>query len=141
MGKVTTILHCQWRAYWRRLVRPGSLTVGNQGILLIVSVLFLLKYVRALGLAGDEIAKGNTGSLERLLFAIGVAWLFPLLLERTVPHETSPNNKSMDIGLRDEGGTPSVVHLSNQTANFKAFILNEMSAILVILADCEFVCT
>ena len=33
------------------------------------------------------------------------------------------------------------MHLSNQTANFKAFILNEMSAILVILADCEFVCT
>jgi hypothetical protein len=61
------------------LVRPGSLTVGNQGILLIISVLFLMKYIQALTLAGAEVAKGRPKSLERLLFAIGLAWLFPLL--------------------------------------------------------------
>jgi hypothetical protein len=38
-------------------------------------------------------------------------------------------------------GAPFVVHFSNQTPNFKAFNLNELSAVLVILADCEFVCT
>jgi len=79
MGQIKTILHCQGRAYWRRVTRPGSLTVGNQGILLIVSMLFFMKYVRALSFAGNEIAKGNPGSLERLLFAITLAWLFPLL--------------------------------------------------------------
>jgi len=79
MGQVKTILKCQWRAYWRRVIRPGSLTVGNQGILLIISILFLMKYIRALGFAGDQIAKGNGKSLERLLIAISLAWLFPLL--------------------------------------------------------------
>jgi hypothetical protein len=53
--------------------------VGNQGILLIISVLFLMKYIRALGFAGDQIAKGNGKSLEPLLFAISLAWWFPLL--------------------------------------------------------------
>ena len=79
MGKIKTILKCQWRAYWRRVIRPGSLTVGNQGILLIISILFLMKYIRALEFAGDQMAKGNGKSLERLLLVINLAWLFPLL--------------------------------------------------------------
>jgi len=33
------------------------------------------------------------------------------------------------------------VHLSDQTAKFKAFNLNEMNAISAILAESEFVCT
>jgi hypothetical protein len=33
------------------------------------------------------------------------------------------------------------VHLSNQTAKFKAFKLNQMNAISDILAESEFVCT
>jgi hypothetical protein len=33
------------------------------------------------------------------------------------------------------------VHLSDQTAKFKAFKLNEMNAISAILAESEFVCT
>ena len=33
------------------------------------------------------------------------------------------------------------MHLSDQTAKFKAFKINEMNAISDILAECEFVCT
>jgi len=38
-------------------------------------------------------------------------------------------------------GTPCLVHLCIQTAKFKAFGLNEMNAMVEIVAECEFVCT
>ena len=79
MGRVATILQLQWRAYWRRFVRPGNLTTSNEGILLIVSILALFKYFSALRIAGYELANGKYVMFEKLLFGIFIVWLFPLL--------------------------------------------------------------
>lgn len=46
----------------------------------------------------------------------------------------------MRKGIGRGRGTPLLLHLSDQTAKFKAFNVNEMNAISVIVAECEFVC-
>jgi len=79
MGGLNSILHCQWRAYWRRFARSGNLNAGNQGILLIISALVLFRYVSALRVASTELSHGNTSMLERLLLGIFLVWLFPLM--------------------------------------------------------------
>jgi hypothetical protein len=79
MGRITSILSCQWRAYWRRLARPGTLTASNQGILLILGVLVFVKYVRALSTASAQLSVGNTAMFERLLLGVFIVWWFPLL--------------------------------------------------------------
>jgi len=79
MGRLKPILQCQWRAYWRRFRRSGTLNAGNQGILLLLSVLFFFKYVTALSIAAAELRSGKTARLERLLVIIFFIWLFPLI--------------------------------------------------------------
>lgn len=79
MGRITTILRYQWRAYWRRFTRAGNLTAGNQGILLILSGFILFRYFQLLGTAATDLAAGKTAMLERLLIGIFLVWLFPLV--------------------------------------------------------------
>jgi hypothetical protein len=79
MGRIGTIFQLQWQAYWRRFVRPGSLKTSNEGILLIISILVLFKYFQALKIAGLELANGKHAMFEKLLLAIFVVWLFPLM--------------------------------------------------------------
>ena len=79
MGRITLILQCQWRAYWRRFVRSGTFNRGNQGIVLIFSVLILVRYVQALSVASRELALGKSLMLEKLLGGLFIVWLFPLM--------------------------------------------------------------
>lgn len=79
MGRIATILRCQWRAYWRRFTRAGNLTAGNQGILLILSASILYRHFRLLGASTADVAAGKTELLERLLMGIFLVWLFPLV--------------------------------------------------------------
>ena len=78
MGRITPILRCQWRAFWRRFIRPGTLAVSNQGILLILSVLALFKYVRVLNVTSVELSLNKTLMLDQLLLALFAVWFFPL---------------------------------------------------------------
>lgn len=55
------------------------MTASNEGILLIFSVLVLFKYFQALKIAGIELANGKHAMFEKLLVAMFVAWLFPLM--------------------------------------------------------------
>ena len=79
MGRLSSILICQWRAYWRRFARSGNLTAGNQGIMLIIALIVFYKYIQALTVAANELHRGKTAMLERLLVGLFLAWLFPLL--------------------------------------------------------------
>lgn len=79
MGRLSSILICQWRAYWRRFARSGNLTAGNQGIMLIIALIVFYKYIQALTVAANELHRGKTAMLERLLVGLFFAWLFPLL--------------------------------------------------------------
>ena len=57
------------------------------------------------------------------------------------PHDTSPDKNIMCRGFGKGEGTPCLVHLCIHAAKFKAFGLNEMKAMMEIVAECEFVCT
>lgn len=76
MDRLAGIVRCQWRAYWRRFSRARNLTVGHQGITLIITVLILFKYLRLLGSASVDLARGNTTLVQSLLAGIFLAWLF-----------------------------------------------------------------
>jgi hypothetical protein len=78
MDRVKTILHCQWRAYWRRFARHGHFSAGNQGILLLLGALIFFRYIQALKVAGAELWHGKSRMLENLLLGLFLAWLFPL---------------------------------------------------------------
>ncbi|HYJ87831.1 MAG TPA: hypothetical protein VEW46_17335 [Pyrinomonadaceae bacterium] len=77
MDRVKTILGYEWRAYWRRFSRSG-LRGGNQGIILILTVLIAIKYVQLLVTASKNVEKGNPKLLVQLLGAIFFVWLFPV---------------------------------------------------------------
>src|SRR6266404_1016051 len=84
MDRLASIVRCQWRAYWRRFSRARNLTVGHQGITLIITVLIFFKYLRLLGSANIQIAQGDTTLVQSLLAAIFLAWLFlPTSITRT----------------------------------------------------------
>jgi hypothetical protein len=76
MDRLASIVRCQWRAYWRRFSRARDLTVGHQGITLVITVLILFKYLRLLGSANVDLARGNTTLVQSLLAGIFLAWLF-----------------------------------------------------------------
>ncbi len=78
MDRITTIARCQWQAYWRRFRRTGSLNAGNQGIILIFSLLLLARYLQALHTAALDLPQGKTRVFQSLLSAVFLVWLFPL---------------------------------------------------------------
>jgi hypothetical protein len=78
MDRITTIARSQWRAYWRRFHRAGRLNAGNQGIILIFSLLLLARYLQALHTASLDLPQGKTRVFESLLSAVFLVWLFPL---------------------------------------------------------------
>ena len=78
-NRIITISRWQWKAFWRRFNRAGNLNAGNQGILLICSVLVLIRYLKALNTAAGNLPQGNTSIFESLLLAIFLVWMFPLV--------------------------------------------------------------
>jgi hypothetical protein len=78
MGEVLTLFRYQWSSYWRRLQRTGSVSAANQGILLLVLVLVIIKYFQMLQIAATNLTRGNTRLVNSLLIGIFVALLFPL---------------------------------------------------------------
>ncbi len=74
LALVALLLRFQWRAYWRGLSRGGKLTVGNQGLSLIIVGIVGFKYVQSLRLAAIDLTGGKTTLLESLLAGIWVAW-------------------------------------------------------------------
>ena len=83
MDRLASIVRCQWRVYWRRFSRARDLTVGHQGITLIITVLILFKYLRLLGSANIQIARGDTTLVQSLLAGIFLAWLIlPISIPR-----------------------------------------------------------
>lgn len=82
MDRITAIALAQWRGFWRRFRRAGNLNAGNQGILLIISVLLLVRYLQSLHRVASELPKGNARLLESLLMGIFLVWLFPLATTR-----------------------------------------------------------
>jgi hypothetical protein len=78
-NRILTISGWQWRAFWRRFNRAGNLNAGNQGILLILSALLLIRYLKALHAAAGDLPQGKTNIFQSLLLGIFLAWMFPLV--------------------------------------------------------------
>ena len=83
MDRTGTIITYQWRAYWRRFHRGGKLSVGNQGIALLILSLIFIRYLQWLHLAANNLAAGKTRLFEFLLTGVFLAWLFPLATSDT----------------------------------------------------------
>jgi hypothetical protein len=80
MVGVRLIFKYQWKAYWRRYIRGGQLAQFDAILLLLLGVLFVLR----LPPAARELAVGRTAGMERLLFALAAAWLYPLIEDSRV---------------------------------------------------------
>lgn len=78
MSKVSTLIRYQWISYWRSLQKTASVSAANQGILLLILVLVVLKYFQLLQVATTNLTRGNTALLKSLLTGIFVGLLFPL---------------------------------------------------------------
>ncbi|HKR60593.1 MAG TPA: hypothetical protein VJS64_12810 [Pyrinomonadaceae bacterium] len=78
MSNVLSLAGYQWVSYWRRLRRAGSVSTANQGIVLLILLLVVIKYLQLLHAAAANIGEGKTALLNSLLTAILVIWLFPV---------------------------------------------------------------
>jgi hypothetical protein len=96
MDRTATIISYQWRAYWRRFHRGGKLTVGNQGIALLILLLIFVRYLQWLHLAANNLAAGKTRLFEFLLTIVFLAWLFPLA---TSDADTIANRRWLHLPL------------------------------------------
>lgn len=79
MSNVLLLLRYQWDSYWRRFRHAGSVSAANQGILLLVLVLVVVKYFQLLHAATVGLSRGKTSTLSSLLTGILIAWLFPFV--------------------------------------------------------------
>jgi hypothetical protein len=77
MAGVRQILKYQWKAYWRRFMRPGQLAQFDVLLLLLLGALIIFKLPPVLRRAARELAIGQTPGMDQLLFAIAAAWLYP----------------------------------------------------------------
>jgi hypothetical protein len=99
VDRVRTIVSYEWRAYWRRFSRAG-LRGGNQGIVLILTILIAIKYLQVLLTTAANVANGSTKLLVELLAAIFLMWLFPLLSNE---RETLASRKWLHLPLSLKG--------------------------------------
>ena len=98
MDRIITIGRWQWKAFWRRFNRAGNLNAGNQGILLIFSVLILIRYLAALQKAAIDLPQGKTSIFQSLLLGIFIVWMFPLVNNA---HTNISTRKLLHLPLRN----------------------------------------
>ncbi|MFZ0061675.1 MAG: hypothetical protein WAL47_06530 [Pyrinomonadaceae bacterium] len=76
MSNTLKLIRYEWISYWRRLRRTRSVSAANQGILLLLLALVMLKYFQLLRVASHDITEGKAALLNSLLIAILFVWLF-----------------------------------------------------------------
>lgn len=81
MDRVTTILKCQWRAYWRRFRGSVSLRADNVGVVVLFGGLASLRFLQQLPLAASQLERGQTARYETLLNVVFFAWMVPVMGE------------------------------------------------------------
>ncbi len=81
MDRITAILQCQWRAYWRRFRRAGNFKKNNVGVLVLVGGMGLIRYLQYLPGTSAQLARGATPRYETLLTIVFLVWLLPVMSE------------------------------------------------------------
>jgi len=81
MDRIRAVLQSQWRGYWRRFRKSGTLSTNNVGVLVLLGGLFVVRYFQQLPIAATQLAKGETTRYETLLTVVFLAWLFPVMGE------------------------------------------------------------
>jgi hypothetical protein len=81
MDRIAAILRFQWRAYWRRVQRAGNMSTNNVGVLVLLGVMSVFKYLQQLPGIAAQLAQGKTARYETLLMAVFLVWMFPAMGE------------------------------------------------------------
>src|SRR5262245_54339092 len=81
MDRVTAVLRCQWRAYWRRFRGATSLTRHNVGVLVLFGGIVVARYLQQLPLVAKQLANGETSRYQSLLVLVFLVWMMPALAE------------------------------------------------------------
>src|SRR5829696_4289826 len=81
MDRLTAILRCQWRSYWRRFHRSTGLTRHNVGILVVFGGIAVIRYLQQLPLIAKQLGNGETSRYEALLVVVFLVWMVPALAE------------------------------------------------------------
>ena len=81
MDRIRAVLQSQWRGYWRRFRKAGTLSTNNVGVLVLLGGLLVVRYFQQLPVAASQLANGETTRYQMLLTVVFLAWLFPVLGE------------------------------------------------------------
>lgn len=81
MDRVTAVLKCQWRAYWRRFRGSANLRASNVSVLVLFGGLAALRFLQQLPLAASQLERGETTRYETLLIVVFLAWMVPVMGE------------------------------------------------------------
>lgn len=81
MDRITAILQCQWRAYWRRFRGATSLKRRNVGVLVVFGGIVVARYLQQLPLIAKQLANGETSRYQALLLIVFLVWMMPALAE------------------------------------------------------------
>ena len=81
MDRIRAVLQSQWRGYWRRVRKAGTLSTNNVGVLVLLGGLLVVRYFQQLPIAASQLANGETTRYLTLLTVVFLAWLFPVLGE------------------------------------------------------------
>ena len=84
MARVALILQYQWRAYWRRFVRTRHRAQFYFTMLTVLGWLFFIILPPRLSQAAQELAAGQTTSMDAVLGVVCVLWLFVLIEDASV---------------------------------------------------------
>jgi hypothetical protein len=76
MAGIALILEYQWRAFWRRVARTRQRVQFYLTLLAILGWAFVAILPARLARAADELSAGQTTSMEAVLWALCVLWLF-----------------------------------------------------------------
>ena len=81
MDRITAVLRCEWRAYWRRFHRSTSHTRHNVGILVVFGAIVVSRYLQQIPLIAKQLTNGQTSRYETLLQVLFLVWMMPALAE------------------------------------------------------------
>ena len=99
MAGIALILSYQWRAFWRRFIRTRHRAQFYITVLAVLGWAFAVILPARLSRAAQELAAGQTTSMDGVLWALCALWLF-VLVEDTSVSLTSRHLRTFPIGIR-----------------------------------------
>ena len=97
MARIALILRYQWRAFWRRLIRTRQRAQFYLTMFAVLGWLFGVFLPPQLSRAAEQLAAGETTSMDAVLWTLCVLWLF-VVAEDTSISLSSAHLRTFPIG-------------------------------------------